>query len=179
MKNIKKLEIGPGTTSLGSDWHSMDMISRPHVNIQHDIRNLPLPILSESYDLVYMSHILEHIPWFQTVEVLIEIKRILKKNGRIEIWVPDLKKLVEAYLNPALVENDGWYRYNPEKHPTKWFNGRLFTYGPEEENWHRAAFDAEFLKYNLQEAGFKNISLLNKPRGYDHGWINLGMSASK
>lgn len=174
-----KLEIGPGEQSLGPDWHAMDMVKRPHVQIVHDARKFPFPIKENSFHIVYMSHILEHIPWFQTVDFLKEVKRILAPGGVAEIWVPDLKKLVEAYLNPELVKNDGWYRFNPEQNPTKWFNGRLFTYGPGEENWHRAAFDAEYLEHNLKEAGFKNIQPLEKPRGYDHGWINLGMSGTK
>lgn len=176
---MKQLEIGPGITSLGNDWDAMDMVDRPHVNIKHDVRKFPFPIEENKYHIVYMSHILEHIPWFQTIDCLKEIRRILKPNGIVEIWVPDLKKLVQAYLNPDLVKNDGWYRYNPEKHPTKWFNGRLFTYGPGEENWHRAAFDADFLRYNLSQAGFRDMKPLNKPRGADHGWINLGMSGTK
>jgi len=171
------LEIGPGISSLGKEWDSMDMVQRPHVNIKHDIRSFPYPIESGRYDLVYMSHILEHIPWFQTEECLKEVKRILKVGGTLEIWVPDLRKLVEAYLNPTLNANDGWYKFNPEKDPVKWFNGRLFTYGPDEENWHRAAFDREYLKRCLVKAGFQEIFDLNKPRGHDHGWINLGVAA--
>lgn len=176
---MKKLEIGPGVKSIGSDWECMDMVVRPHVQYVHDIRKFPYPFMDNSFDLVYMSHILEHIPWFQTDSCLKEIKRILKPGGVVEIWVPDLEKLVQAYLNPELNEKDGWYKYNPEKDPTKWFNGRLFTYGPGEENWHRAAFDKRYLSKCLGDAGFSDIKKLENPRGYDHGWINLGMSGSK
>ena len=171
---MRKLEIGPGVNSLGADWDAMDMIDRPHVNILHDARELPLPIEDNSYDLVYMSHFLEHIPWTQTNSFLQEIHRIVKPGGSVEIWVPDLEKLVQAYLNPKLNKNDGWYKYNEEKDPVKWFNGRLFTYGPGEENFHRAAFDRSYLERCLVNAGF-TPSKLEKPRGYDHGWINLGV----
>ena len=159
---------------MGEDWDAMDMIKRPHVSILHDCREIPFPINDEEYDLIYLSHILEHIPWFQTVDFLIELKRILKPDGTIEVWVPDLKKLVQAYLDPSLVKNDGWYKFNPERNPTKWFNGRLFTYGPEEENWHRAAFDKEYLSKCFMDAGFTPFEI-DKPRGADHGWINLGL----
>jgi hypothetical protein len=125
----------------------------------------------------YMSHILEHIPWFQTKECLTEVKRILRPGGTIEIWVPDLAKLIEGFLNPSLIEKDGWYKHNPNKDPTIWLNGRLFTYGPGEENWHRAAFTREYLTQCLAEAGFVDIFPLEKPRGYYHGWINLGVGA--
>ncbi len=125
-----------------------------------------------------MSHILEHIPWTQTDIFLKEIYRILKPRGVVEIWVPDLEKLVQAYLNPELNKKDGWYRFNDERDPVKWFNGRLFTYGPGEENFHRASFDTSYLNRCLIKAGFDTQSL-SKPRGYDHGWINLGMAGRK
>ena len=73
----------------------MDMVGT-HTYL-HDVRILPLPIKSHTYDLVYMSHILEHIPWFQTVDFLKEIHRILKGDGTVEIWVPDFEKIVEAF----------------------------------------------------------------------------------
>lgn len=171
------LEIGPGENSLGKDWDAMDMVYRPHVNIQHDARKFPYPIPNRTYSIVYMSHILEHIPWFQTKECLTEVKRILRPGGTIEIWVPDLAKLIEGFLNPSLIEKDGWYKHNPNKDPTIWLNGRLFTYGPGEENWHRAAFTREYLTQCLAEAGFVDMFPLEKPRGYDHGWINLGVGA--
>lgn len=174
---MQKLEIGPGEHPLGKDWDTLDCKGSP--TYLHDLRLLPLPISSDTYDLVYMSHVLEHIPWFQTINLLREIRRIIKPGGRVEIWVPDLRKLVDAYLNPELVHADGWYKYNPEKDPIKWLNGRLFTYGPGEENWHRAVFDSEYLARCLWKAGFAFPKLLEKPRGYDHGWINLGMWARK
>lgn len=176
---MRKLEIGPGVNSLGRDWDAMDMLDRPHVTIKHDARIFPYPVPEKTFELVYMSHVLEHIPWFQTKNCLQEVLRILAPGGTLEIWVPDLKKLVEGYLNPSLICNDGWYKFNEEKDPVKWFNGRLFTYGPGEENWHRAAFDREYLERCLLSAGFVEVSPLKTPRGYDHGWINLGVSAKK
>lgn len=174
---MRALEIGPGTHPVDKSWDIMDMVDRPWVNYSHDVRKLPLPLESDQYDLVYLSHILEHIPWFQTVDFLKEIWRILKVGGTVEIWVPDLAKLVDCYLKRKI--GDRWLKHNKAKDPTTWFNGRLFTYGPGEENWHRAAFDKPYLERQLKLAGFKHTDLLKKPRGYDHGFINLGMAAVK
>lgn len=149
------------------------------VDIVHDLKNTPLPFEDNQFDLVYLSHVLEHVEWTKTHSVLQELYRILAPNGVVEIWVPDLKKLVAAYLDHTLIKNDGWYRFNEDRDPVRWFNGRLFTYGPGEENFHRAAFDQEFLTRCLMHAGFKDVSLLNKPRGADHGWINLGIRGTK
>jgi ubiquinone/menaquinone biosynthesis C-methylase UbiE len=177
---MRVLEIGPGEKPVDPSWDTMDMIQRPGLNHTiHDVRNLPLPVPDESYGLVYMSHILEHIPWTQTVDALREIRRILIPGGSVEIWVPDLAKLVDAYIK-GNTGGCNWRKFNKEDDPVTWFNGRVFTYGPGEENWHRALFDAQYLKRQLRRAGFVGaINRLRKPRGYDHGWINLGMVAYK
>ena len=169
------LEIGPGTHPTNREWHTMDMVGSP--TIRHDVRILPLPLASDSYDLIYMSHILEHIPWFQTVDFLKEIHRVLRPNGITEIWVPDFGKIVQAYLTKK--PGDTWFKFNPGKDAMTWINGRIFTYGPGEENWHRAVFDFDSLKGVLLSAGFKSTARLKRPRGYDHGAINLGVAGSK
>lgn len=176
---LRALEIGPGKNPVNRSWHLMDMVNRPNLTYKHDVRDTPFPVPANHYDLVYMSHVLEHVPWFKTDEVLSEIYRITKPRGKVEIWVPDLKKLIEGYLNPDRIKNDGWYKFNPDRDPVRWFNGRMFTYGPGDENWHRAVFDEEYLHRCLRKAGFRDCHRLAKPRGYDHGWINLGMMGVK
>lgn len=42
--------------------------------------------------LLYASHVLEHIPWYKTEEVLREWVRVLKPGGVLEVWVPDRLK---------------------------------------------------------------------------------------
>ena len=175
------LEIGNEKTGgrLGSDWKTMDLIPGPDVDITHDLTDLPLPFNDNEFTIVYMSHILEHIAWTKTAPVLKELYRIIKPGGQLEVWVPDLEKLAKAYINPSLIKNDGWYKFNPDKDPTRWFNGRLFTYGPGDENFHRAAFDERYLTKCFSQSGFVAMNRMKKPRGYDHGWINLGIVGFK
>ena len=181
---MKKLEIGPNLElgKISSEWDTMNIIG--NCTIKWDLRNLPLPIPDGTYDLVYLSHVLEHIEWRKTVNILREIKRILKPNGRVEIWVPDMDKLIEGYLHPENISKDTLiWRYNPNKEPTLWFNARMFSLTDgykDEENLHRACFNKELLIKRLTQAGFERIKILNrKPLGYDHGWINLGIEGYK
>ena len=177
---VKNLEIGPGKRKLGPQWVTMDCIMRPGVvDIVHDLRSLPLPFKSGTFGLVYLSHVLEHVEWTKTHQTLVELHRILRPDGVIEIWVPDISKIVAAYVDHDLIKNDGWWKFNDERDPMKWFNGRMFTYGPGDENFHRAAFNTSYLRGCLLKAGFKDVTLINKPRGADHGWINLGMKGTK
>ncbi len=56
---------------------------------------------------------------------------------------------------------------------------RLFHMGPSEQ-WHRACFNEEHLKWCLYKAGFSNCKRITKEGGeIDHGVINLGMAAVK
>lgn len=172
---MRALEIGPGTHPVDKSWDTLDMVGHP--TIKHDIRTLPLPVADSVYDLVYMSHILEHVPWFQTIDVLKEVRRLLRHGGSVEIWVPDFSKIITAYAAEKC--GDMWYRNNPERDFMMWVNGRIFTYGPGEENWHRAVFDEGYLKRCIKKAGFAHVAKLSKPRGYDHGAINLGIAGFK
>jgi len=180
---MRLLEIGPGKKSLqpidGIEWETLqrpDNNKYPAGTIQHDINIIPWPIESNLYNIVYMSHVLEHIAWTDTIEILKEVYRILASGGRLEIFVPDFNIIVQAFLKKK--SGDKWkargYNYNY----MYWVNARIFTFA--DSPHHKACFSDEHLKYCLQKAGFGNIKRnKNKPRGHDHGKINLGMVAKK
>lgn len=143
------------------------------------------------FDMVYASHVFEHIPWYQSLQTLCEWSRIIKKGGSLEIWVPDGLKIASAYVEASLRNGqefrmDGWYRFNDEKSHDLWFSGRIFSYGDgtgtaANPNWHRAIFSERYLASLLDKAGFSQITKLGPSdiRGHDHGWINLGLRAIK
>jgi len=167
------LEIGPGPERLGPEWIGLDTIPGPAVDWVATWGEDPLPFPDDTFELVYASHVLEHIPWHETVAALLEVRRILKPGGTIEIWVPDFRKIVSAYMGQAC--GDEWRAHNPGGDFMLWVNGRIFTRGPGLENYHRAAFDELHLIDCLAKAGFWRTWRLTEPRGYDHGAINLGV----
>lgn len=178
------LEIGPGATggvAAGggpSLWTTVDALPYPNLPDHHLARwgYERLPFHDHAFDLIFASHALEHIPWHQTVAALAEARRCLKPGGKLEVWVPDLGRLIKGYLTRDF-SLDPWFRLNPRRDPFLWFNGRVFSYGPNGENYHRAAFDAVHLAAELRRAGFVNVTRLTRPRGgHHHGWISLGMS---
>lgn len=59
------------------------------------VRHIPLP--SGSVDVVYSSHMLEHLHPQAARAFLGEVRRVLHKGGWIRIAVPDLEFLVEQY----------------------------------------------------------------------------------
>jgi predicted SAM-dependent methyltransferase len=174
----RQVEIGPGTHPLGAAWECVDTIPRPHVQHIAHWGTDRLPFEDQTVSLIYASHVLEHVAWTHTVEALKEAHRILEPGGVLELWVPNMQKIVMAWVNGE-VHKDGWWRANPDHDPDIWLNGRIFTHGPGDENFHRAGFTPALLRKRLQAAGFVDVRPLSKPRGYDHGFINLGMRGSR
>ena len=186
---MRYLEIGPGQEVL-SGFERYDIQRTGQSDYVGDARDVSI-FGDEEFDLIYASHVLEHIPWYQTAHVLCQWKRILKKGGALEIWVPDGLKIARAYLDASLTgaqdfQMDGWYRFNEQRSADLWFSGRMFSYGDgtgrgDDPNWHRAAFSEYFLAALLQQAGYSSVEKLSScdVRGYDHGWINLGVRAVK
>jgi ubiquinone/menaquinone biosynthesis C-methylase UbiE len=178
---MKCLDIGPGKKAVmkqpGESWKTLQHPRNGRYkkgDISHDITNIPWPIKSNTYQIVYASHVLEHVPWYQTIDVLQEIYRILVPGGCAEIYVPDLRVIVNCYLTQTMA--DTWRKHNPEDDYMLWVNGRLFTYG---DKPHRAAFDEPYLKRCMIKAGFQGVSKLDKPRVDNHRGINLGVGGKK
>lgn len=195
MKNEKKLlrylEIGPGETRI----KNFETLNTLLINETDYIGQLggKLPFKDDSFDIVYMSHVLEHIFWHKLTPTIKELRRIIKPGGYIEIWVPNGLKIAQAFVDAENNINDdftkdGWYRFNPQKDPCLWFSGRMFTYGDglsstanNHYNIHLSAFSPRFLCKLLSDNGFVNIEKMDNSmcRGHDHGWINLGIRAMK
>lgn len=58
-----------------------------------------LPFSNDSFDVAYSSHFIEHLHPHKAVQILKEIKRILKPNGIVRIVVPNLQNMAQAYLD--------------------------------------------------------------------------------
>lgn len=185
----RKLEIGPGAYPL-SGFESLNVVGGLYVDYVWNAAQ-PLPFDDGLFELIYASHVLEHIPWYQTVKTLREWGRILKPGGVLEVWVPDGLKICQAFVNAETAGGltfleDGWSRFNEDHDPCTWASGRIFTYGDgkgtvNHPNWHRALFSERRLRQLFEQAGFENIRRMSpdEVRGVSHGWINMGICGQK
>lgn len=183
-KSFRCLEIGPGEKRI-EGFEGLNIVKNGATDYIADVsKNISLK--ENTFDIVYTSHFLEHIEWYKVEFVMSEIYKILKPNGILELWVPDGLKISEQLLLAERGEltktPDGWKRRNPDDNPYIWVNGRLF-YGdnPAYPSWHKGLFTEQYLFYLMKKAGFINIERMDNSmcRGYDHGWINLGVKAQK
>lgn len=101
----------------------------------------------ESVDFVYCSHVLEHFERLRAKDILIEVRRILKKNGIFRIVLPDLRLVTK--INNADQMCQVWWGYDKSK------IGRIARFFVREHRW---MYDLESIKKLLLESGFKHIN---------------------
>jgi len=121
---------------------NIDIRPYAHVHYIQQVENLS--IFPEEYaDLIYASHVLEHISHNDIQKVLKEWFRVLKKSGILRISVPDFDKIIDIYSAEgknigAIIE------------PLMGGQERIF-------NSHKAVFNEEYLNELLLSAGFKEV----------------------
>jgi len=67
-------------------WINVDNFDHAGVDVVHDLNTLPWPWEDGSVDEIYIAHTLEHL--WDTLASLLELHRILKVGGVLEIRVP-------------------------------------------------------------------------------------------
>lgn len=91
------------------------------------------------------THILEHFPYNETVDVLKTWREMLADNGTIYIEVPNLQWQVNAFHDLEISAEDFVY----------------YCFGEQsyDGNFHMAGFNIELLSNALTNAGFTRISI--------------------
>ena len=96
---MKKINIGSGLSWHYTGWEILDNGPGSYKEKwKNKGKCWDTKLESGNYDVVFTSHMLEHIPHFRLEKTISEFNRILKKNGTLRIVVPDLKKMVNAYV---------------------------------------------------------------------------------
>lgn len=97
--SLTKLHIGGKEPKPG--WKMLNIQPGQGVDYVGDIKDLS-QFADGMFDVVYGSHVLEHISQFQMVQTLTGINRILSANGRLLLSVPDLEMLCRLFISPQL-----------------------------------------------------------------------------
>lgn len=90
-----KLHLGCGTRYIPGFVH-VDLVDLPHVDYKIDCKDLSI-FKTESVDLIYACHLLEHFNRHEVENVLQEWYRVLIKGGILRISVPDFEKITLVY----------------------------------------------------------------------------------
>ena len=92
----KKLNLGCGSRALPT-WVNLDFAAQPGLVAEHDLRQ-SLPFAAATFDVVYHSHVLEHLSPADAHRFLAECQRVLRPGGILRIAVPDLEQKARLYL---------------------------------------------------------------------------------
>lgn len=125
-----------------------------------DARKLNYP--RDSVEIIYSSHFLEHVYFWEAQEILISCHRFLKSDGVIRLALPDYKMMAEKFIEA----------HKTNELSASWdFNRSLLSYPFEKaemfgfllnsrfghvHKWHPTA---AIVKEMLSNAGFSNITI--------------------
>jgi len=139
-----RLHIGGETTKPG--WKILNIVPGEHVDFVGDCTDLSR-FASGTVDTIYASHVLEHLSYMDELpQALKEFRRVLKKDGLLQVSVPDFEALCRLFLDPRL---NAATRFHVMR---VIFGGQMDPY-----DFHKAGLTEEFLTDFLTTAGFRDI----------------------
>jgi predicted SAM-dependent methyltransferase len=179
-----KLDLGCGGQGsqfgdhIGVDVWPAEGIHSEHARtnyIQADISSDGLPFSDNTADEVICSHVLEHMTREDALRFLSEAVRVLKPEGSIHCYVPDLRCLARAYLVAdhtfyAETYPDGTLIHQGPTIADRFLDG-ILGMGP---YGHRYGYDQESLECLMREVGL--IDIIKLP---DRGRHEVGAKGTK
>ena len=168
-----KLNLGASPIWRKEGWHVLDhkLDKTEGSKIAGDATSID--VADELCDVVFCSHVFEHIPHTKLPLVLSEINRVLKPGGVLRLLTPDLKKIAKAYIN----NDEDFFREAKEEDPSLrtdlGFGGMMmnFIVSPGQDTIlvdrnisefisgyaHVYSYDLNMLEVMLAKLGFNNI----------------------
>jgi predicted SAM-dependent methyltransferase len=147
----KILDVGSGTSPIKTkEGHviTVDMREEAHADYRCDFRKLPFG--TGEFDIVYSSHALEHVPRKDVDSTLDEWVRVLKPDGELRLFLPNL----EWGAKRILAGN-----YEIEKGTNVDAFDVFYGQQSNEGDFHMNGFTPKILEKMLKDRGFKKIEL--------------------
>ena len=140
MEKSLKLHLGCYNKKIHG-FTNIDCRAEVHPDIVDDCAKLE-KVVDGSVDLIYTSHMMEHLKRNESLFAMKRYYEVLKKHGKIYISVPDLEKVFKHYVlheDLRLLQN---FLYGSQVH---------------EADYHWTGWDFKTLKEDLESVGFKHV----------------------
>lgn len=144
MSNKKKLHLGCADRILDG-FINIDMLPLDGVDLIENVETLE-SFENGSVDLIYASHVLEHISRRRYKQVLKRWYDLLNDGGTLRLSVPDLKK---------------WFEYYFESGNFRTLLSALYGGQKDEYDYHCMGWDEQTLVEDLLQIGFKKVERYN------------------
>lgn len=106
---MKYLNLGCGHR-YHPDWTNISFTSTGEGVIAHNLKH-GIPFSDASFDVVYHSHVLEHLSKAEAESLIKECYRVLHPQGILRVVVPDLQEIARMYLHSLEQVNHGLLEY--------------------------------------------------------------------
>ena len=149
---MKKRCLHIGALKGGEGWETLNSLPLPGIDHVCDARDLSR-FADGTFEYIYASHVLEHFDYRDEVlTVLREWHRVLAPGGALYISVPDLDTICRLYCDRDRLDvND------------RWLLMRMLLGGHGDRyDYHKSAFNEEFLTYALTESGFTHFRRVDR-----------------
>lgn len=139
---MRRLNIGCGKCYLppSEGWVNCDYFDSVHADVYADLGALPFQ--KGEFDLIYVSHVLEHVHRRAVTATLSHWRDLLKSGGTLRLAVPDFEACCE------------WYNQTKD---LKSLIGLMFGGQTHSKNEHHIIFDRRTLTEFLDRVGFVDV----------------------
>jgi len=158
-----KLNIGAGGLAGTGDWITID--TAHGCDLYWDLRE-GIPFAENSIEVIYSSHMFEHLTFTDGQVLLKECLRVLKPGASISLAVPNALMYIEGYLGTRKLPAD-YFGWQPAFNSTSAIDA--VNYVAYMDGEHKYMFDQENLIRILEIAGFANVSERNFDAETDMG----------
>ena len=143
-----KLNIGGKEKKEG--WHVLNIQKKDGADFIGDISDLS-QFKDDSIEEIYASHVFEHINQKNINKTLLGINRILKKNGKFYISVPDMDILCKMFTDKT---NTPQIKIHALR--------MIFGGQTDEYDFHYFGYNFDLLSNLLKKNGFKDVERVQK-----------------
>src|SRR5437016_2546203 len=132
-----------------------------------------IPSPDQSLDMVYSSHVLEHLDLQEAERFLGKIHRVLRPGGIVRLAVPDLNRRVEKYVRDGDAD-EFMESLNMRAHNLRSLSGKIPVLILVDRD-HRWMYDGRFLVRALQKLRFVDVRQMSPGETMvsDPGPLNL------
>jgi SAM-dependent methyltransferase len=158
VEHEEKIEIGGGERPIHADYAQVDLKRLSHIKYNNDARLLPFP--SNTLTDICACYSLNCFSKAEAEVALREWFRCLKPGGRLELYVPDLNKIVREFTT---TKNEELLK-------------EVYGYSDEELETFKWGYCFETLDVMLSKINFVRVTLIKSTSSHPH---SLGVEAFK